>query len=85
MNQISILLHPKWNGGFKLDKYTMRRAQIKENKHRGSKDEENLRKQGRIYKKFRDLRRIELVKLDRKGVLLTAAETLTWNPNAEQD
>ena len=61
----------------------MRRAQIKENKHRGSKDEENRRKRGRIYKNFRDLRRIEFVKLDRKGVLLTTAETLTQNPNAK--
>jgi len=67
----------------------MRWAQIEENKHRGSKNEENRRKQGRIYKNFRDLRRIEFVKLDRKDVLLTAAETLTQNsnakPNAEHD
>lgn len=59
----------------------MRWAQIEENKHRGSKDEEKRR--GRIYKNFRDLRRIEFVKLDRKDVLLTAAETLTQNPNAK--
>jgi len=50
-----------------------RSPKLKENKQGREDGEENQWKTRRTYGSFRDLRRIELEKFGRKGVLLTAA------------
>ena len=50
-----------------------RSSKLKENKQGREDSEDNQGKTRRTYESFRDLRRIELEKFGRKGVLLTAA------------
>ena len=50
-----------------------RSSKLKENKQGREDGENNQWKTRRTYESFRDLKRIELEKFGRKGVLLTAA------------